>query len=284
MPRHAGLPALTTIHTPVGEIAIRLSGPADAPPLILLHGWSQSSLAFMHQLTGEMATVRRLIVPDLPGHGASPPPQDPAKAGDGTFWASFAAELVMALALDRPAVLGWSMGGWILGDALAGHGAGLFGAMMTVGTVARMGTAADPAMMEKRKADIRAEGMFDDDPAAQIAAAVAFARAMTASPLSKHDLAYLTAQMLPPSPALRRAARLRNADWRDAFARHRSAGLPALVIQGGAERVCFEPQARETAEALGAEIVTMPGTGHMPFWEQPETFDHTVLTFLGRSG
>lgn len=256
---------------------MREAGPADAPAILFLHGWSQSSLSFDRQFSGPLAGRFRLVAPDLRGHGASDRPADP-EATDSAVWAEDIAAVIAALDLGRPLAVGWSMGGWIIGDMLR-HLGPVFGGIVTIGSVARIGAAADPAMMARRKPDVRAAGMMDDDPAAQIAAAIAFARAMTAAPLSKRDLAWHVALMMACPPAMRRAARQRDEDWRADFARHREAGLPALVLQGGAERVCFEPQARETAEALGADLRLIPGAGHMPFWEQTGTVDAAIAEF-----
>ncbi|MEL6775549.1 MAG: alpha/beta hydrolase [Pseudomonadota bacterium] len=259
---------------PGAPIAVRQAGPGDAPAILLLHGWSQSSAVFQKQLAGPLAARWRLIAPDFSGHGATPFTGDAAAIADGTVWARDIADVIGALGLRRPVLVGWSMGGWAIGDYLARHGAGALGGIVTIGSLARVGAPADSAMMAKRKADVRAEGMFDPDPAVQIEAAITFARAMTAAPLSKRDLAFLVAQMMACTPAVRRAARLRDADWRPAFAA--AAALPSLVIQGGAERVCPAPMAEETRAALAAEMLTIPGAGHMPFWEQSAIVDAAI--------
>lgn len=271
------LPPLSRL--PIGDLtlACREAGPAKARPVILLHGWSQSSVVFASQLAGDLARRYRLIAPDLRGHGASDKPLDPAPYADGSGFAADLAGLIEALGLDRPVVLGWSMGGWVVADTLRLYGP-LFGAVVLTGSVARAG-AADPERMARRKPDVRAEGMFDPDPAVAAEAAVAFARAMTAAPLSKRDLAVLVAQMMACPPGVRRAARLRDADWRGDLARHDG---PALVIRGAADRVCLADQAAEAAGALGAEVVTVPGAGHLPFRERPDAFDAALGGFLDR--
>ncbi|MEM6487385.1 MAG: alpha/beta fold hydrolase [Pseudomonadota bacterium] len=276
--------APTWIDAPAGPMAVRLAGPEGAPGIVLLHGWSQSSLAFEKQLAGALAARFRLAAVDLRGHGASPAPADPSAYGAGAAWADDLLAVLQRLDWPDPVLVGWSMGGWVIGDFLAAHGPAGLGGIVTVGTVPRIGAAGDPALVAKRKTDARAEGMFHADPAVQLDAAIAFAKAMTAAPLSKRDLAWLVGQMVPCPPALRRAARTRDADWRPAFQRARAAGVPAQVIQGAADRLCFPPQAAETAEALGAAVETIPGAGHLPFWERAETFDAILADFMDRLG
>lgn len=52
---------------------LRLSGPADALPLLFLHGWG--SRARDHErLLRRLARTRKVLAPDLAGHGRSRPP------------------------------------------------------------------------------------------------------------------------------------------------------------------------------------------------------------------
>ncbi|MEL6574490.1 MAG: alpha/beta hydrolase [Pseudomonadota bacterium] len=259
------------------RIAIREVGPEDAPPILLLHGWSQSALSWRQQFEGPLASRFRLVAPDLRGHGASSKPDDPAAYASGAGWAADLAAILAHLAPARPVVVGWSMGGWVLADYLRAHGDAALAGVVTVGTVPRIGASGDPAMIAKRKPDVRAEGMMGPELQVQIDAAIAFARAMTAAPLSKRDLAFHVALMMACPPHARRAARLRDEDWRDAWSTLRR---PALVLQGGAERVCFMPQARELADTVpDARLEVIPGAGHMPFWEQSAAFDAQLEAF-----
>ncbi|MEL6768422.1 MAG: alpha/beta hydrolase [Pseudomonadota bacterium] len=263
------------------RIAMRETGPEDAPPILFLHGWSQSALSWRPQFEGRLAGRFRLVAPDLRGHGASSKPEDPSAYATGKGWAADIAAIIAHLAPARPVVVGWSMGGWVLADYLRAQGDAGVAGIVTVGTVPRIGASGDPAMIAKRKADVRAEGMMDADLQVQIDAAIAFARAMTAAPLSKRDLAFHVALMMACPPPIRRAARVRDEDWRDVWSALRR---PALILQGGAERVCFMPQAQELADTIpGARLEVIPGAGHMPFWEQTAAFDTELEAFADQA-
>src|SRR5690606_35710570 len=57
------------------EIAVRLGG--SGPPLLLLHGYPQTS-AIWHAIAPRLAERFALVMPDLPGYGASTkPPSGP---------------------------------------------------------------------------------------------------------------------------------------------------------------------------------------------------------------
>jgi pimeloyl-ACP methyl ester carboxylesterase len=87
-------------------LAVRDFG-GDGPPLVLLHG-AGGNLAYMTTLARHLRPGHRVITVDLRGHGRS---------GDGTWsWNAALGDLasvVVQMELDRPAVVGHSLGGMI---------------------------------------------------------------------------------------------------------------------------------------------------------------------------
>jgi pimeloyl-ACP methyl ester carboxylesterase len=87
-------------------LAVRDFG-GDNPPLVLLHG-AGSNLAYMTTLARHLRPHHRAITVDLRGHGRS---------GDGPWSWNAAlgdvASVVVQMELDRPAVVGHSLGGMI---------------------------------------------------------------------------------------------------------------------------------------------------------------------------
>lgn len=62
-----------------GPVYYREVNAGPRPPLLLLHGWGGSSRYWRATLAA-LGTDRRVLAPDLPGFGASPPLQGPATA------------------------------------------------------------------------------------------------------------------------------------------------------------------------------------------------------------
>ena len=66
--------------TPAGynleRLHVEVSGPEEAQPLMILHGWG-SSAQLMQPVAKALAGERRIYNVDLPGHGMSPPPPTP---------------------------------------------------------------------------------------------------------------------------------------------------------------------------------------------------------------
>ena len=92
------------------KIHVELYGPADAPALLLTHGWGTNSTEWYYAKR-HLSSRFRLIVWDLPGLGESPQPQDRDFALE-----RMAAELhaVLSVTHGKPVVLvGHSIGGMI---------------------------------------------------------------------------------------------------------------------------------------------------------------------------
>lgn len=255
---------------------VRDVGPVDAPAILLVHGWSQHHLAWTRQIHGPLAEGFRLVAPDLRGHGASGKPPDPAAYDRSEPWGADLAAILAALALERPVLVGWSMGGWVVGDYLRLHGDRALAGVAFVGSPlwrAPGAAARDP--------DVTAEGMYSEDQAVALPATIAFLRACLARAPEPEDLATMTGFNMLVPPAIRRAARLRPVDYRPELA---ALARPALLVQGEEERVCTPALFALVRAALpGAEVAMMPGSGHAPFLEDPARFDAVLSAFVLRA-
>ena len=90
---------------------VATAGPADAPPVILLHGFPESHRTW-RGVAPLLADRFRLVMPDLRGFGDSDRPQDVAAYATDTLVADLFA-LADALGIDRFALVGHDWGGAI---------------------------------------------------------------------------------------------------------------------------------------------------------------------------
>lgn len=81
----------------------------DGSPVLLLHGWGASAELFVPIFDG-LQPGRRLIAPDLPGFGATPPPAQPWSVHEYAAWV---VALLDRLGVPRCDVIGHSNGGRI---------------------------------------------------------------------------------------------------------------------------------------------------------------------------
>ena len=98
-----------TVVTPSGaSIHVDTFGPADAPPIVMIHGWGLDSSVWRY-LRAKLGDRYRVLAPDLPGLGKSKGPSD------GVYTLERFADVlasVLQLTGGRPAVvMGHSIGG-----------------------------------------------------------------------------------------------------------------------------------------------------------------------------
>lgn len=92
------------------KLALMRFGPAEAPPVLCLHGWLDNAHSFL-PLAAALPD-QHLIAVDLPGHGQSAH-RDQASAYHQLDWVIDAVEIADHLGLSRFALLGHSMGAGI---------------------------------------------------------------------------------------------------------------------------------------------------------------------------
>lgn len=119
------------IPTSWGSAAYRLvEGDPQRPALVLVHGWGKTADSAWWPVVAEC--TRTMVVVDLPGHGRS--------RLEERFTFSLAAEAVERAIddarLDRPILVGHSMGGPVVLTTLRRRGAGSFSGLIAMATSA----------------------------------------------------------------------------------------------------------------------------------------------------
>jgi len=233
-------------------------------PLILLHGWSLSGLAFSE--LAESLPDFRLILPDLPGHGGSSPPSMATLAGladDLAIWLSTVAPGPLLLG-------GWSLGG-MLAMELAARLEVLVERLLLIGTTPRFTAGADwphglPATQVRalaRNLERRFAATLGDFLAMTFASGEVDAARMRAI----RNFAIQPAGLPDPGSAAALLGLLEHHDQRRLPV---MLGCPALVIHGSDDRIVPVGAGRSLADALpDGQLLELPATGHAPHWTRP---------------
>jgi pimeloyl-ACP methyl ester carboxylesterase len=110
---------------PVTERRLELAGVStavleggDGPPLVLLHGAGEFAACWIRVIP-DLVRTRRVVVPDLPGHGASAVAGDPPDAERVAAWLG---ELIERTCPSPPALVGHGLGGAIAARFAADQG------------------------------------------------------------------------------------------------------------------------------------------------------------------
>uniref|UniRef100_A0A831XEX7 Alpha/beta fold hydrolase n=1 Tax=Geobacter metallireducens TaxID=28232 RepID=A0A831XEX7_GEOME len=244
-------------------------------PLVLVHGWAMAGKVWGFQRP--LAERFRLITVDLRGHGKS-------STAPGYAFADFAADLALLfdrLALDRAALVGWSLGAQValeaaplLGDRIA--------ALVFVSGTPRF-TAADgwphglPAT-EARGLGLRLKRAYD------ATLGDFFRRMFAKGELTPEQYQRIVREIVIPRPlpdpgAVQASlATLAGGDHRRVLS---SIAAPTLVIHGDRDAICPPGAGRHLADTIpGARFLHLAGVGHAPFLSRPELFNGAVGRFL----
>jgi pimeloyl-[acyl-carrier protein] methyl ester esterase len=259
-----------------GQIAYSDRG--EGPPVVLLHGWSLASGVF-DSLGAALSRSRRVVAPDLRGHGgsrAAPPFGLDALVTD-------LEALLVGLDLQGVALLGWSLGAEVVLAALERPEVrARVDRLVLVGATPRFTTGEGwPHGVPARTVEVIAQRVRRD-PARAFAR---FFRDLFAAGELDAGAATgaeaLRAALPAPDPAAALAGLeiLTTADLRGSLA---AVELPTLVLHGAADPICPASAGQALAAAIpGARVVLFPGAGHAPFLSCPGPFLEALSAFLG---
>ncbi len=254
------------------QLMVRDVGDPTKPPLLLLHGLTQSSMAWQRQLVSDLSDDYRLVAVDLRGHGDSEKPR--ASYGRSRDWADDVQAVIVELELDRPVVVAWSYAGIIVCDYVRAYGCDGIAGLNLVGAATRVGS---PEATSDLGDDAVPRGFVSADCETAVAALSGFIRASTFHPLPAADFCTFLGFNVQTPPHVRVSMLERVAENDDVLA---SISVPVLVSQGDGDRVVLpHASARVSALIRDATLSSYHDVGHCPFWEASARFNDELRAF-----
>lgn len=238
----------------------------EGTPLVLLHGWAASGLAFV-ELAGLLESGFRVLCPDLPGHGHSSPGGELSLGGiarDLECW--------LDKVDKRPAILaGWSLGG-MLALEMAGRSQLDCAALVLIGTTPRFVQAGDwphglPATQLRamqrnlgRNFNQTLAGFFELTFAGEV---------ITRARLQDiRRFAIYPGRTPDPAAAAALLELLGSQDQRPLVSR---IVQPTTLVHGGLDQITPSGAATWMQQEMPrARLALLDHCGHAPFWSQPE--------------
>lgn len=247
----------------------------DKPPLVLAHGLTDNGLCWK-PIAMVLAERYDCIMPDARGHGFSSAPES------GYTNAEHAADyagLIEALGLDRPAMLGHSMGGGTTTQLAASYGQLIRGALLEDPPwrprSAPIGGPESVARAEAWRADVLANRQLT------VIDLINKGRADRAAwPDAEFDGWSGAKQQVDPNAV--DYARVSSVPWWETVPQ---ISCPTLLIIGDVERGAIVDEATATAVAAlnpTIQVAHVPGAGHNIRREQPARYLEVVQQFLAQ--
>jgi pimeloyl-ACP methyl ester carboxylesterase len=251
------------------ELSFERSG--EGPPLVLLHGLGGSAVVW-RPVRALIERERELIVPDLPGFGASPP-LDGGQPATAANLAGAIVELCAGLGVERPHVAGNSLGAWVaLEMAKAGRARSVAG----ISPAGLWRNALGPRRVERQRMGRRLRPLLAAALStargrrALLATTVAHPERVPAADARTLVLAYVDAQGYEAANEAMRA---------DPFEHEGRIDVPVTLAWGEGDRIVGRPS--RTRIPPGARFFTVPGWGHTPTWDDPEGVAALLLEASG---
>ncbi len=256
------------------KVRVRIEGPPEAPPIILLHGFIYSLESF-DAWAADLKRDHRVIRFDLLGHGLSGP--DPLQRYAPQERADFVGDVMDALAIDRAVIAGNSLGGlaaWRFAATSPDRVAGLI--LISPGGYPDNGVAETPL-----------------SPPAPVA--FFLRNANEASVAFTMQAIYADKTQVTPERVKRTADMMRQPGNGEAYVQSieefslpdpepilKSITAPTLILWGADDKVISVDHGKRMAAAIpGASLIIYEGIGHVAHEEAPERSLGDARAFLG---
>jgi pimeloyl-ACP methyl ester carboxylesterase len=267
-------------HTVTGGGGLRLHarewGRPDGPPIVFIHGWSQNHLCWGRQYESALADEFRLVAFDLRGHGMSDAPLEPDHYTEAGLWADDLQAIIDTFGLERPVLVGWSYGAFVICDYIRAYGADDIGAIEFVEGAVRLGESAFGSLIGPGFLDHFAHATADDLPT-NIWAMRAFLRTCLVKPVPAADFETALCWNMVVPARVRANLAAREIDEDDVL---RELRLPLLITHGRSDTVVLPAMAEHVLDTCPtAEASWYDGIGHAPHLEDPERFNRELAAF-----
>ncbi len=248
-------------------------GSKDRLPILFLHGFPFSHEMWQHQLD-EVSKKYRAIAYDIKGHGLS-------DVGDGQYTIDGHVDDLFAfmdhLRLERPVIVGLSMGGYITLRALE-RNQERFAAAVLCDTKSEADTPEGKLRRFAGMVEVKKTGsqQFADT----FAKTVFTPESLTSKPEAVATICRIISRTPPLSIAGTLLALAARTDTSSVLSHLR---MPVLILVGAADQVTPPSVSQAMHDRIrGSELQVIPGAAHMSNLENPEAFDRALLSFLDR--
>jgi pimeloyl-ACP methyl ester carboxylesterase len=247
---------------------------------VFLHGWSQSHLCWRNQVESSLQDEFRLVAFDLRGHGMSQAPLESRHYTAADLWADDLAAVITELQLERPVLLGWSYGAFVICDYVRAYGQDQVGALAFVGGAVRLGESAFGTLIGPGFLNHFVDAVADDLPT-NIDAMRGLVRVFSAGPLPAAEVETLLASSMTVPARIRAHLASRELDCDDVL---RALTVPLLVAHGRRDTIVLPAMAEHVlALCPTAEAAWYDNAAHVPHLEDPARFNRELAELARRT-
>ena len=259
-----------------GDVRLHLveTGNPRGRPILFIHGFSQSRLAWGRQMHSDLTGDYRLVAMDMRGHGLSDKPRE--GYDDSQAWADDVNAAVRELKLAHPVLCGWSYGPLVILDYIRHYGEDNIGGIHFVGGITKLGSDEALSVLTAEFLGL-VPGFFSADVEESVRSLEALLRMCFAREPSAEDLYLMLGYNVSVPPYVRQALFARSFDNDDLLPR---ISKPVLITHGAADAI-VRPAAveRHRVGLAHAQVQMMENAGHAPFRDDAPAFNRRLREF-----
>ncbi len=263
--------ALTARSSDGLNLSVRAYGRPGGREILLIHGLGQSRLSWDRQIDA-LASRFRVVTYDLRGHGNSDKPASVEIYADGARWADDLQAVMDAAGLRRPVLVGWSLGGLVVGQYLAKYGGDRAAGVNLVDAVTKL----SPELLGPVSLAYAGK-LASPDLFVRSAAIAGFLAACFAVPPPEAELRQMLAYNgMVPRELQQGIGRISGEGIDAAF------GIPSrMLVTYGAHDALTRPEMSNRVLALNprATLSIYANSGHAPFYEEAKRFNAELAAF-----
>lgn len=239
----------------------------EGQPVLLVHGAGQDTASWRYNIP-HFARTRRVFAIDLPGHGKSEVLLPPIN--QTSEYARFVWMFIRELGLDRPVLMGHSMGAGICMTVALEHGDSLGGIVPVDGAERVVGVFDH---------DIH-QAYLDSPTDLKLEMTMESFRSLCSKATPAGRVEEIVQDLLRIHPKVT-AADTQAFNSFDISADIHRIAVPVLLISGSDDFLVTPEMVERTGKKMKqSEVVVLEGVGHFPHTEAPERFNREVDRFL----
>lgn len=245
---------------------------ADGLTTLMIHGFPLSSALWQPQIE-DLKHYTRIIAPDLRGHGQSDAVPGPYSI---SLLADDCVDLMGHLNVAPPFVVsGLSMGGYIAFEIYRRYSEHVGGLILTATRAA--GDSEDGKINRDKTIKLVREQGIEALIEGMLPKLVSSKTAASQSEL----MLFIQDMMMETSVEGVVGALAAMRDRPDSTSMLNQIQVPTLIIHGQDDQIIPVAEAKAMAKEIpNAELVIIPGAGHVPNLEQPDSYNDAVIDFL----
>jgi pimeloyl-ACP methyl ester carboxylesterase len=270
---------MTRSHIIAGGGGVKLhvaeTGKLSGRPILFIHGFSQSRLAWTRQLDSALADEFRLLAMDLRGHGLSEKPREGYT--DAKLWADDVHAVIRRLELDRPVLCGWSYGPLVILDYIRHYGEDAIAGAVFVGGVTKLGSEEATSVLTPEFLAL-VPGFFSTEAEESVRALDTLISLCFAPELSYEDRHLMLGCSVSVPPYVRQGMFSRAFDNDDLLP---TLGKPVLAAHATRDAVVSPAVIERQLARIPRRQVRMFDSGHACFWDSAPAFNQCLQDFAG---